>query len=75
MSTAIGRFCIFSRRSAVIQSFTAYWYSDKIVLAQANAPAGSRKRDNPELYRIVENLCIAAVCPRPGRLAVQLVKV
>jgi heat shock protein HtpX len=49
---------------AVIQSFTAYWYSDKIVLAQANAQP-VEKRDNPELYRIVENLCIAAGLPTP----------
>ena len=49
---------------AIIQSFTAYWYSDKIVLAQANAQP-IEKRDNPELYRVVENLCIAAGLPTP----------
>lgn len=44
---------------AVFQSFLSYWYSDKIVLAMTRAKP-VEKKDNPELYRIVENLCITA---------------
>lgn len=53
---------------AVIYSFLAsffgYWYSDKIVLKMAGAKP-VEKKDNPELYRIVENLCIAGGLPFP----------
>jgi len=49
---------------ALLQSFFAYWYSDKIVLAMTKAKP-IEKKDNPELYRIVENLCIAAGLPLP----------
>jgi len=49
---------------AVVQSFTAYWFSDKIVLSMANATPIEQK-DNPMLYRLVENLCIAAGLPMP----------
>jgi heat shock protein HtpX len=49
---------------AIIQSFSAYWYSDKIVLAMTGAKE-IKKEDNPELYRIVENLSITAGIPTP----------
>jgi len=49
---------------AVVQSVTAYWFSDSIVLATSGAKL-IEKRDNPELYRIVENLSIAAGLPTP----------
>ncbi len=49
---------------AVTMSFTSYWYSDKIVLKMSNAKK-IEKKDNPELYRIVENLCITAGLPLP----------
>jgi heat shock protein HtpX len=49
---------------AFLQSFISYWYSDKIVLAMTGAKP-IEKKDNPELYRIVENLCIAAGLPLP----------
>jgi heat shock protein HtpX len=49
---------------AFFQSFVSYWYSDKIVLAMTRARP-IEKKDNPELYRIVENLCIAAGLPLP----------
>ncbi|MDD5696890.1 MAG: M48 family metallopeptidase [Candidatus Pacebacteria bacterium] len=53
---------------AVIFSFftsiSSYWFSDKIVLAMANAYP-LRKEDNPEIYRLVENLCITAGLPLP----------
>jgi len=47
-----------------ITSFTSYWYSDKIVLAMSKAKE-IKKQDNPELYRITENLCITAGLPLP----------
>ena len=49
---------------SIIQSFTSFWYSDKIVLAISKAKP-IEKKDNPELYRVVENLCIAAGLPLP----------
>jgi heat shock protein HtpX len=49
---------------AFFQSFISYWYSDKIVLAMTRARP-IEKKDNPELYRIVENLCIGAGLPMP----------
>ena len=49
---------------AFIQSFLSYWYSDKIVLAITGAKE-IKKEDNPELYRLVENLCITAGLPLP----------
>lgn len=49
---------------SIFTSFSSYWYSDKIVLAMTKAKP-IEKKDNPELYRIVENLCIAAGLPLP----------
>lgn len=49
---------------SVATSFLSYWYSDKIVLAMTRAKP-IQKEDNPELYRIVENLCITAGLPLP----------
>ncbi len=47
-----------------LMSFFSYWYSDKIVLKMSRAKE-IKKQDNPELYRIVENLCITAGLPMP----------
>ncbi len=44
---------------SILISFFSYWYSDKIVLAMSHAKL-IEKKDNPELYRLVENLCITA---------------
>ena len=44
---------------SVAMSFTSYWYSDKIVLRMSRAQE-IKRQDNPELYRLVENLCITA---------------
>ena len=49
---------------SVLMSFTSYWYSDKIVLKMTKAKP-IEKKDNPELFRIVENLCITAGVPMP----------
>lgn len=49
---------------AVFQAFISYWWSDKITLAISTAkPIGHDK--NPEIYHIVENLCITAGLPVP----------
>lgn len=44
---------------SIISSFISYWYSDKIVLAMSSAKEIEHK-DSPELYHVVENLCITA---------------
>jgi len=49
---------------SILMSFSSYWYSDKIVLAMTKAKP-IEKKDNPELYRLVENLCITAGLPLP----------
>jgi heat shock protein HtpX len=49
---------------SIFTSVTSYWFSDKIVLATTGATP-IKKKDNPELYRIVENLCITAGIPVP----------
>jgi len=49
---------------SILMSFLSYWYSDKIVLGLAKAKE-IKKEDSPELYRIVENLCITAGLPIP----------
>jgi len=49
---------------SVLVSFFSYWYSDKIVLKMTRAKP-IEKNDNPELYRLVENLCITAGLPLP----------
>lgn len=49
---------------SVVTSFSSYWYSDKLILSMVKAKP-IEKKDNPELYRIVENLCITAGLPLP----------
>ncbi len=49
---------------SILLNFFAYWYSDRIILAFNKAKL-IEKRDNPELYRLVENLCITAGLPLP----------
>jgi heat shock protein HtpX len=49
---------------SVSASFISYWYSDKIVMAITKAQP-IEKKDNPELFRLVENLCITAGLPLP----------
>lgn len=47
-----------------IMSFASYYYSDKLILTMSGARQ-IQKKDNPELFRIVENLCIGAGIPMP----------
>ena len=49
---------------SILMSFASYWYSDRIVLRMSHAQP-IEKKDNPELYRLVENLCITAGLPLP----------
>ncbi len=49
---------------SVALSFFSYWYSDKIVLTISRAKP-IEKKDEPELYRLVENLSITAGLPLP----------
>jgi len=49
---------------AVLSNIVSYWYSDKIVLNMVKAQP-IKKDDNPELYRLVENLSITAGLPMP----------
>lgn len=49
---------------SVLMNIIAYWYSDKIVLKMAKATP-IEKKNTPELYNIVENLCITAGLPMP----------
>lgn len=49
---------------SVLMNVVAYWYSDKIVLKMARAIPVEHK-SAPELYHIVENLCITAGLPMP----------
>ena len=49
---------------SLVTSVASYWYSDKMVLAMASARPIER-RQSPELYDIVENLCISAGLPVP----------
>jgi len=49
---------------STVMSFTSYWYSDKIIL-RMNRAKEIKKEDNPELYRLVENLSITAGLPLP----------
>jgi heat shock protein HtpX len=49
---------------SVLMNVIAYWYSDKIVLKMARAVPIEHK-NAPELYRIVENLCITAGLAMP----------
>lgn len=47
-----------------ITTWISYYYSDKVILSMSKARA-IEKKDHPPLYRIIENLCIAAGTPLP----------
>lgn len=48
----------------------SFWYSDKLVLKMSKAQP-VQKKDNPELYRAVENLAITAGLPTPRIFVIQ----
>ncbi|MDP2586002.1 MAG: M48 family metallopeptidase [Candidatus Levybacteria bacterium] len=47
-----------------IMGFSSYYYSDKMILGMSRAKQ-IQKNDNPQLFRIVENLCIGAGIQMP----------
>lgn len=47
-----------------LTSLGSYYYSDKIILGMSSARP-IEKKNNPKLYRIVENLCIGSGIPLP----------
>lgn len=47
-----------------IISFGSYYYSDKMILGMSGAKQ-IVKKDNPEFFRVVENLCIGTGLPMP----------
>jgi heat shock protein HtpX len=49
---------------AALMNLGSYWFSDKIVLAMYRAKEVSPEQA-PELYRIVQNLCLRAQLPMP----------
>jgi len=49
---------------SLVMSLTSYYKGDKIALASTGAKAVVKK-DNPYVYRMVENLCITAGVPTP----------
>ncbi len=55
---------IFAVVFASISSLVSYYKGDKIALASTGAKA-IEKKDNPYVYRMVENLCIASGIPMP----------
>ena len=55
---------------SIFMSFISYWYSDKIVLSISGATLVNRD-NGKELYRLVENLCIAAGLPLPKIYIIQ----
>jgi heat shock protein HtpX len=55
---------IFAAFLSILMSIGSYWFSDKIVLSMSKA-IPVKKSDNPELYRVVENLSITAGLPLP----------
>lgn len=55
---------IFAIIISVVMSLTSYYGSDKMALWSTGAKE-IKKEDNPYVYRMVENLCIAAGTPMP----------
>ncbi|HEV8666619.1 MAG TPA: M48 family metallopeptidase [Candidatus Paceibacterota bacterium] len=55
---------------AIVMNISAYWFSDTLVIAQARAVPALRAQ-YPDLYRIVENLCITAGLPAPKLFILQ----
>lgn len=56
---------------AFIMNFVAYWFSDSIVLSMVHAKKIEERSESPELWNIVENLCITAGLPMPALYIVE----
>jgi heat shock protein HtpX len=56
---------VFAVAFAVTMSLVGYFSGDKIALISSGAKGPIAKDDNPYLYRMVENLCIASGLPLP----------
>jgi heat shock protein HtpX len=54
---------------AIAQTFSAYWWSDKVALAVSGAHEVD-KAQAPDLYRLVENISITAGLPMPRVYAI-----
>ena len=55
---------------SIVMNVVSYWFSDKIVLAMHHAEPVEMK-SHPELYRVLENLTIAAGLPMPKFYLIQ----
>jgi heat shock protein HtpX len=55
---------------SIVMSFGSFWYSDKLVLSLSKAKP-IEKKDNPELFLVVENLSITAGLPTPRIFIIQ----
>lgn len=55
---------LYASAFSVVTSVSSYWFSDKIILAMTKAKE-IKHDENPQLYHIVENLCITAGLPVP----------
>lgn len=53
-----------------VSAFVSYYYSDKLILSMSGAQEVIRK-ENPEIYNLVENLCIGAGLPTPKIYIIQ----
>jgi heat shock protein HtpX len=50
---------------SLLMSLTSYYSGDKLALKVAGARGPIEKKDNPYIYRMVENLCLTAGIPMP----------
>ena len=57
-------FVVIAALISIFTSWASYYYSDKIVLSISGAKE-VKHEDNPDLYHILENLCIGAGLPQP----------
>lgn len=55
---------------SIVMNIASYWFSDKIVLMMHRAQPVEMK-SHPELYRVLENLAIAAGLPMPRFFLIQ----
>lgn len=51
--------------ASIALNIGAYWFSDKLVLSMAHARRIESREDYPDLWNVMENLCITAGLPMP----------